>query len=247
MNIQLLIIWTWLVSITTSSLMQFANQLREFKDVADNDYKIDIARYKRSQLKKAWLTFVPIINIIVAMRNTIHLNNIRHLSVDRLRNRGLLIPMTEDEKEAYNRNPTALNALDISNNNLRDINYKTSITFNDNKIYFEIKNKYFVIVKSTGPVSNLSTIMQWSKLRELLLSFHMLKKTDIQTDELIIKGKGFINIDISNKVEQKATRQTLDTISDKLSSDQQMKMLEELRIYLTELKNSLRNNSYVKK
>lgn len=246
MNFELAMIWTWLATIITSSSIQFANQLRNYKDVADNDYKIDTERYKKSRSKKAWLNFVPIVNLVVAMRSTVRLNNIRHSIVDRLRSCSLLIPMTEDEKEAYNQNPTALNAFAISNNTLRNINYKTSIALNDSKIYFEVRNKCFVIVKSMGPISNLPIIMQWSKLRELLLSFHILKNNDIQTDKLITKGENFINIDMSNAL-QEIPKQVLETKSDALSINQQKKMLEELRIYLVDLKSNLKSNSYVKK
>lgn len=172
---ELLVIWTGTVIV--SFIMEFKNELRMFKDIADNGYKIDIkrlsefAKQANPNVSKVSLMslLTPGLNIWDVLRRTIIYNNARCTIIDQLNVIDLLIKMTKEEEEEYSKNPTGLNAFLIMakpqvNNKLQ------SVTYNDDNekstIWYEIKHGEYIIVKTEGPVSDLSIIEQYGMLKE---------------------------------------------------------------------------------
>lgn len=112
----------WLVTVVASYGLEVGNDLRMYKDVADNGYKIDNKHF--SELSKqlnpnaSKTTFIsmliPMLNIMQAFQRAVQYNNIRPMVLDQLRVTDTLEEMSEIEKEEYLRKPTGLNAFLVS-------------------------------------------------------------------------------------------------------------------------------------
>lgn len=109
----------WLGTIIISFNLEIANELRVFKDIADAGYKVNLERL--SEVNKMFNTgatqsiylsiLTPILNIIQVFQRTIQYNNIRYKLLDELNAVSTLEEMTETEKQAYLKKPTAVNAV----------------------------------------------------------------------------------------------------------------------------------------
>lgn len=104
------IIILWISSIIISIVLEIKNELRIFKDVADNGYKIDINRLDEISKQinpnatKATLysLLLPFLNLKGVCERTIQYNNIRPFILDQLSVLDSLIPMTKEEEKKYN-------------------------------------------------------------------------------------------------------------------------------------------------
>lgn len=172
----------WIVTIIASVSMEVANELRMFKDAADNGYKIDIkaisdfAKQVNPNASKATMMslLVPVVNILGVLQRTMMYNNARSTILDQLSVIDSLIKMTKEEEDEYKKNPTTLNAIyitarDNSESNLTKISY---LDGNEKSIIsFRTENDNIILVKAEGPISKLSIVEQHAilikKLAEL--------------------------------------------------------------------------------
>jgi len=174
---ELLIIW--ILTIIASVAMELSSELRIFKDVADNGYKIDVKRISElanqinPNASKVTLMslLIPIVNIMGVLQRTMIYNNARNMIIDQLSVLDSLIPMTKEEEEEYKKNPSTMNALFLNIKSQVE-NEPTSISYTDgeenNTIWFRKENERYIIIKSEGPISKLSVFEQRAKLEEKL-------------------------------------------------------------------------------
>jgi len=134
---ELLIIWV--ITIVASLVMQVAQEMRMFKDIANEGYKIDLKRLTEltselnpNAIKTIKMGFlIPIANILLVMQRAMQYNNHRHMIGDQLSVMGCLTRMDEEEQDWYNKMPNGLMALLISGNGFSKDTKK--ITYVDEK------------------------------------------------------------------------------------------------------------------
>ena len=194
----------WLGTGALSFYMEMANELRVFKDAADEGYKINIEKlaeiFKQMGMKNSllWL-LIPVFNILKVLQNTATFNNERSILLTQLKVMNVLEEMDELEKTIYQQKPTGLNALllpikaDIKLSKSEFIEYYNEI--GEGKIYYE-RSKGFedlTILKVTGPVSRLSVeeqkkivIDEWTHILKSSVKFDDFEefKTNILGDSV---------------------------------------------------------------
>jgi uncharacterized protein YbcV (DUF1398 family) len=232
---ELLIIW--ILTIIASVVMELSSELRIFKDVADNGYKIDVKKISElaSQINpnasKVTLMslLIPVVNIMGVFQRTMIYNNVRHMILDQLSVLDSLIPMTKEEEEEYKKNPSAFNAIYI-NARKQTQSSSESISYTENNekntIWFRRENDKFIVIKAEGPISKLSIIEQRGKLIEKMNIFT--KKLDMNA---LVKelenqnGQKEIYIDLDEK-EETANH---DANNEQLSRQEKIESLENLK------------------
>ena len=173
-------IW-WIVSIIASFGMEIQNELRLFKDVADEGYKVD--NKKLSELQKQinpdatkislLQLLIPGFNIFTVFKRAFQYNQIRPILLNQLSVMGLLETMSEEEKKEYQKKPTGLNALIVPLKHeiiSKQIDKSITLFYEDkeNKVEFKCENDDITIIKILGPMSNLSEIRQKEIIKERL-------------------------------------------------------------------------------
>lgn len=172
----------WIMTIIASVIMEISSELRIFKDVADNGYKLDVKRISElanqvdpNASKVTLMSFlVPGVNIFGVFKRGIIYNNVRHMILDQLSVLDSLIPMTKEEEEEYKKNPSALNAIYINaRQQTQSASQSISYLENDeiNTIWFNEENENYIVIKAEGPISKLSIIEQRAKLIEKMDDF----------------------------------------------------------------------------
>ena len=208
-------VW-WIASVVASFAMELQNELRLFKDVADEGYKVD--NKKLSELQKQinpdatkislLQLLIPGFNIFTVFKRAFQYNQIRPILLDQLSVMGVLETMSEEEKKEYQKKPTGLNALIIPlKHEIISKQIDKSITFfyedKENKVEFKYENDDITIIEISGPMSNLSETIQKEIIKErlrVLLVKGINKYGDINslTKELV-RGKS-TKINLSNIV-----------------------------------------------
>ena len=109
----------WLGTIICSIACNVNGGLNMIKDLADQGYKINIEQLSETEdqfsleedkISKLGL-FVPFVNILLEFDKKQKYNQAKPYLVDQLRAMGCLEHFSKEEKEAYELNPTGLNAL----------------------------------------------------------------------------------------------------------------------------------------
>lgn len=208
-------VW-WIASVVASFAMELQNELRLFKNVADEGYKVD--NKKLSELQKQinpdatkislLQLLIPGFNIFTVFKRAFQYNQIRPILLDQLSVMGVLETMSEEEKKEYQKKPTGLNALIIPlKHEIISKQIDKSITFfyedKENKVEFKYENDDITIIEISGPMSNLSETIQKEIIKErlrVLLVKGINKYGDINslTKELV-RGKS-TKINLSNIV-----------------------------------------------
>ena len=208
-------VW-WIASVVASFAMELQNELRLFKDVADEGYKVD--NKKLSELQKQinpdatkislLQLLIPGFNIFTVFKRAFQYNQIRPILLDQLSVMGVLETMSEEEKKEYQKKPTGLNALIIPlKHEIISKQIDKSITFfyedKENKVEFKYENDDITIIEISGPMSTLSETIQKEIIKErlrVLLVKGINKYGDINslTKELV-RGKS-TKINLSNIV-----------------------------------------------
>lgn len=152
----------WLVSTVWSFSADLINKLKIYKDLADNGYQIDNDKLAESNIRLSLtenpiITFIPIINIMNVMKNSIDYAKNKENILDYLDSLGLIKEMDPHEKEEYDQKRSLFNAfiLPIKWENRLDYAIKDSYD-NEGTIYFELKGHKIIILKATGTLSRLS-------------------------------------------------------------------------------------------
>lgn len=192
----------WIGTVLASFGMELVNEMRMFKDAADNGYKIDIKKLAEfgeqmnpNGKKFSYIQFlIPILNFAGVIQRTMQYNNVRPMILTQLDIMDSLIEMTKDEVAQYQANPTGLNALILTVK--AGIQDGKTISFNDgngkSSITYKIDgNGVITIVKAEGPVARLSVMEQKVKIDEIM--YNMAKSireryTEEELKEVVNKG-----------------------------------------------------------
>ncbi|MDD2208561.1 MAG: hypothetical protein PHU45_04340 [Bacilli bacterium] len=243
---ELLIIW--LGSIALSIGIDFAQALKMFKDVADQGYKIDvkklsnIANQSNPATNKMHMVglFIPIVNIFLKTDQMLKYNQSRPFLLDQLRINDCIEPLSKEEEQDYNSNPTGLKAVLVTI--MSDINKDQDIqiiTFTDGGekssiSYREDKNGHRIIIKVEGPASKLSVMEQNAKIDEMFSNLAKKFKEIFTEEEMqdflteVLKDKKNNIIDL-NAILVKDKPEFIDPITPELTLSEQKEQLEQLR------------------
>lgn len=109
----------WIITVITSVVWEFKNELKMFKDFADIGYKINVNKMKDIQSNvlpqsnsNIFLNMmIPFLNIASVIRRKSLYENNKQLIFDQYDKMGVLEEMTETEKEEYAKNPSGWNAV----------------------------------------------------------------------------------------------------------------------------------------
>lgn len=241
----------WLGTSIASFGMEFANELRMFKDVADAGYKIDVKRLSElgKQLnpdasKVTFLTMlIPVFNMMQVIKNTMQYNNARPMILDQLRILDILEEMSEIEKTEYLKKPTGLNALIVPLKLEIRLSKATSIKINDgnetSEIYYEIGKSLndITILKVSGSASRLTLEEQKKKVVEtwkLIYQEGIKKYGDAETLSNVLKSNS--NIDLSDSKEDKKEAETTPKTTQDLSISEKKQALENLKNELLDVR-----------
>lgn len=212
----------WLGTSIAIFIMEIANELRMFKDVADFGYKIDVNRLSElgKQLnpnanKITLLSMlIPVLNVIQVFQRTIQYNNIRTMILDQLRVIDALEEMSEMEKSEYLKNPTRLNAFIVPLKSEIRLSTASSIKIENSEIYFKMGKSFedITILKVIGSANRLSIEEQKKKVTETLYK----ASNELQSDdeEILNEKLNNINKDLSDS-EEKNTQQEFIPINQK--------------------------------
>lgn len=239
----------WLGTTIASFYMEIVNELRMFKDAADEGYKIDTKKldYIGKQLNPnatkitLFQLLIPIINIMSVFQRAITYNNIRPMVLDQLSAIDVLEKMTDIEKEEYQKKPTGLNALivpikaDMRLSNAHSIKINSEIE--KSEIFFELGKNFsdITILKVTGAASRLTVEQQKQKVIE---SLKTLAKSEIKeyndNENLLNNLNNSHNIELSSspktntqQVQQlnnsQFTKEELENLKNVLLEEQKLK------------------------
>lgn len=109
-------------TVVVSFGMFITNDMKKFKDVADNGYKLNHKKYDYysnniMENKRIAITLlIPVVNIAYVLSKAYMYSLERPMIVDKLNAMGCLTPMSEEEIKKYKDDPCILNALEISMN-----------------------------------------------------------------------------------------------------------------------------------
>lgn len=194
-------IYLWLTTILLSTGVSIANELRMYKDAADNGYRIDgknlnnyNKEYRVGIIKNMSLALlIPVINIFISMINVMAYNLNRKTMLDKLNMLDALEDMTEKEKEDYQKFPTGLHALIIMIKEAIRLSKLNMIQIIDkvgtSEIYFDIKDDSDIeIVKVYGPLSKTTKETQKEKVMQTLYRVALAGLEEYGTQDDFIKS-----------------------------------------------------------
>jgi ribosomal protein S8 len=147
----------WFGSIITSVCLEISMVNRMVKDTLASGYKINLTKmlglneFDTNRLA----IFIPFYNILNTYQITMQYASNRTTFIENLYNLGYLEEMTENEKNCYSKNPTALNAYRILLDSKKKQENPIGIIFDINaegKIYYKIGKNLddTTILKATG-------------------------------------------------------------------------------------------------
>lgn len=253
---EILILW---ISTSIASIgMEIANELRMFKDIADEGYKIDITRLKElgkelnpDASKTTFLSLlIPIFNIMQVFQRTIQYNNIRHTILDQLDVLNLLDEMSEIEKQEYLKNPTGLNAFLIPMK--AEIRLAKALTFKikneneDSEIFYEVGDSIedITILRVNGDAAKLTVEEQKKKIIDSLTKMATLLAKEYSDKETFMNDLSNNNSIIVNKNKETEATQKL-SINDEKQSLENLK--KEILTQNTDTTTYTKENENIKK
>lgn len=235
------LILAYLSTVIASAGMHVANIALFYKDAADNGYKIDSERYKEfleeagTDIKIEIITFLTMfVNILSVLEDTREYNQDRALILADLKNCGVLVPMTKEEEEEYNKKPNALTAMKVNLMPHKQapedavlMTIRDKETGEDSKIWFKLENQKLVVIKSEGPVSKKpiseQTEMATQKFKKILRSYDEFKFSAIKK----IDKEKTIGLKADND------KQGTPNIHKPMSREEEKEKLKEIREILT--------------
>ena len=248
----------WLGTSIASIVMEFSNELRMFKDVADAGYKIDVKRLSElsKQLNpdasKATLLsmLIPIFNIMHVLQRTIQYNNVRGMVLDQLNVMDALEEMSEIEKQEYLKKPTGLNALLVPLKNEVKVSRALSIEYDEgnekSKIYFEMGKNFddIIILKVTGPASKLTIEEQKEKVNEIhkKLAEGIIRKFG-DKDSFLTAMKNNENIELNLDSELDDKNEVIDSSVQNSNVSEQKEMLQNLKNEILEERQKIQESN----
>lgn len=169
----------WILTILTSFSMQLAFVLRVFKDLADLGYKFNLDKFRNKNNlpvdtfeKNNFITLIPFINLISEIKKVNNYNTNRQVILEQFKTLNLLENLSDFEKGEYLKKPTSLNAFLLPIKLEIRLDKSICLTIKEeegtSKVYFEMGNTFddLIILKTEGPISNLSKEEQKKKISE---------------------------------------------------------------------------------
>lgn len=194
-------IFFWLTTIILSTGTSLANELRMYKDAADNGYRIDGINLNRNMKKYfspivrnlSLKLLIPFYNIFVSLINVMAYNLNRPKLLDNLNMLDALDEMSEEEKEKFQKFPTGLHAFILMIKNTIKLSKLNKIEIIDkagiSEIYFDILDDNDIeIVKVYGPLSKATKETQKEKAMQTLYGVALAGLKEYGTDEEFIKA-----------------------------------------------------------
>lgn len=197
------IIEFWLISFVIAQGIEKTTALTVIKKLADDGYKINRKNSRKNYLLSI-INLIPIINIVISLFSSLSLHFYDGI-LKELKKDGILLKLSDEEKEEYQQNPTLLKALLINrktkskvSNDQQDKNTisKTQESNNSNLVHrkivsiqdeksltidYEINTdeNEFAIIETAGNVKDLTT----EELENIILD-ELNRKLEDLTSEL---------------------------------------------------------------
>lgn len=198
------IIEFWLISFIIAQGIEKSTALIVIKKLADDGYKINRQNSRKNYLSSI-INLIPIINIVISLFSSLSLHFYDGI-LKELKKDGILLKLSDEEKEEYQQNPTLLKALLINrktkskvSNDQQDkntISKKTQESNNSNLVHrkivsiqdeesltidYEINTdeNEFAIIETAGNVKDLTT----EELENIILD-ELNRKLEDLTSEL---------------------------------------------------------------
>ena len=228
------------VGISFSSVIKL--DLKLFKDLADEGYKINFDKFTEitnsvmPDMKKKALSnfFIPIWNIVYAIKTMENYNFSLNSFYSSLSVMDALEEMSDFEKKEYAKKPTGLNALLVPLRYEQRLNNAVKITIEGQNgksdIYYDTANKgkEINILKVTGPIKDYSE----EELKDIIIeSRHAVASIIKKTTEDVLKETLHVNPD-----EEVDVSKELETFFQNSNSKEQKAFLMELLKNLSEEK-----------
>ena len=106
------IIEFWLISFVIAQGIEKSTALTVIKKLADDGYKINRQNSRKNYLLSI-INLIPIINIVISLFSSLSLHFYDGI-LKELKKDGILLKLSDEEKEEYHQNPTLLKALLIN-------------------------------------------------------------------------------------------------------------------------------------
>lgn len=106
------IIEFWLISFIIAQGIEKSTALTVIKKLADDGYKINRQNLRKNYLLSI-INLIPIINIVISLFSSLSLHFYDGI-LKELKKDGILLKLSDEEKEEYHQNPTLLKALLIN-------------------------------------------------------------------------------------------------------------------------------------
>ena len=106
------IIEFWLISFIIAQGIEKSTALTVVKKLADDGYKINRQNLRKNYLLSI-INLIPIINIVISLFSSLSLH-FYDVILKELKKDGILLKLSDEEKEEYQQNPTLLKALLIN-------------------------------------------------------------------------------------------------------------------------------------
>lgn len=198
------IIEFWLISFIIAQGIEKTTALIVIKKLADDGYKINRQNSRKNYLLSI-INLIPIINIVISLFSSLSLHFYDGI-LKELKKDGILLKLSDEEKEEYQQNPTLLKALSLNrktkskvSNDQQDkntISKKTQESNNSNLVHrkiisiqdeesltidYEINTdeNEFAIIETAGNVKDLTT----EELEKIILD-ELNRKLEDLTSEL---------------------------------------------------------------
>lgn len=198
------IIEFWLISFIIAQGIEKSTALIVIKKLADDGYKINRQNSRKNYLLSI-INLIPIINIVISLFSSLSLHFYDGI-LKELKKDGILLKLSDEEKEEYQQNPTLLKALSLNrktkskvSNDQQDkntISKKTQESNNSNLVHrkivsiqdeesltidYEINTdeNEFAIIETAGNVKDLTT----EELENIILD-ELNRKLEDLTSEL---------------------------------------------------------------
>ena len=193
-------LYAYLITVLFSFGASTINELRMYKNFANNRYKLDSETINKSKFRKenkipinmSLLILIPIINVLNTIKNVFYYEINQERIYNDLKKIFVTEKMTDEESKIYEEFPLGLTSRLLNvreNNRLSDC---TKIKLDDNsKIYYRLDDEgQFEIEKVTGQLSNKSISEQIEALRKY--REELLKQNNIElnnTPRIRVKSK----------------------------------------------------------
>lgn len=190
----------WGTTIVASVSMEIVKELKVFKYAADDGYRINLEKAKEYDdnqsdidvFKKAISHFIPVYNILNTMNEINMFNEKTPTLLNQLHVMNLLEPMSDEEKEEYNKKPSLFNAFKVNMKHEREIEKSDYVNVTDRgkkeTIYYK-ENKEtgdINVLRATGNLYNYTEKEQILKVKEIQKEKEELLKLK---NELQLKNK----------------------------------------------------------